>query len=201
MKKILISSLFITILSCNNRADNKPSISDDLPVPDSVSSNRPPFIQPNTNAFNNRPDINEEREKERRAILYMSIDSTYFAINAIEDIKNDLVQVSSINLSVPERNLKSKALLKMNIIQNSLARQVDSTLLVNLKKHSNELAGINKSITGDIVHLKNLSLQLNRLTAIMGRLTDVLTMCVSRGLIKPPTPISKSPEEIKETLN
>ena len=142
----------------------------------------------------------DERLK-RRMIVYMSIDSSYYALNAIEGVKNEIASNSSIDLSVSERNLKSKTIQKLNSIQNLLVRQVDSVLLVNLKTHTNELASINSSISADVAHLKNISIQLSRVAEIMGRVTNVLTFCVSRGIVKPPTPINLKPEQVKSSVN
>jgi len=134
-------------------------------------------------------------------IVYMSIDSSYYALNAIEGVKNDIASNSSIDLSVSERNLKSKTIQKLNAIQNLLIRQVDSVLLINLKTQTNELAAINSSIAADVGHLKNISQQLSKVSEIMGRVTNVLTFCISRGIVKPPTPINLKPAEVKSTVN
>jgi hypothetical protein len=131
----------------------------------------------------------------------MSIDSSYYALNAIEGIKNDIASNSSINLSVSERNLKSKTIQKLNAIQNLLIRQVDSVLLVNLKLHTNELAAINTSIAADVTHLKDISIKLSKVAEIMGRVTNVLTFCISRGIVKPPTPVNLKPEQVKSGVN
>lgn len=143
----------------------------------------------------------EGRERlEKRKLLYMGIDSTYFAINEIEKIKNEMSSQSAVSFSVAERNLKSKALLKLNLIENTLTRQVDSALLINLKIHTSQLQKINENMAADVEHLKDISEKLGRVAKIMDRITDVLALCVSKGIIKPATPVTQSPAIIKATL-
>jgi len=146
--------------------------------------------------------VNTESRKQReiRKFLYMSIDSTYFAIHEIEKIKNELSSHSAVGYSEGERNLKSKALLNLNLIENTLTRQLDSALLINLKLHTSQLQQINDKMSKDAEHLKLLSHKLEKAAIIMSRITGVLAVCVSKGIIKPPTPISKSPEIVKAAV-
>jgi hypothetical protein len=74
-------------------------------------------------------------------------------------------------------------------------------LLVNLKLHTNELAAINTSIAADVTHLKDISIKLSKVAEIMGRVTNVLTFCISRGIVKPPTPVNLKPEQVKSGVN
>lgn len=200
MKNIYYSLVALIIISCNS--DNEHTVTVTQPEYDtsgSVSSGG--YVKPggitfsgiDSSLFSNEPD---ERLK-RRMIVYMSIDSTYYAINVIEDAKKEMSANSSVGLSVSERNLKSKAILKLNAIQNCLSRQVDSVLLTNLKMHTDELASINKTISSDVAHLKNVSQSLSKVSETMGRVTNVLAFCISRGIIKPPTPVNVQPEQVK----
>ncbi len=200
MKKIYCCLAIVILLSCNNDVGTeKPNGRDQ--GSDTSFTDIPKYVNPGVKPFTGRPDNDDEENRARREIIYMSIDSAYYAIRAIEEIKNELGGASTVNLTVPERNLKSKAILKMNIIQNALARRIDSALLANLKIHTSELNVINNSISADVTHLRNMSQQLNKVSAIMSRLTDVLSLCISKGLVKPPTPVNVNPEVLKGTVN
>jgi len=203
MKKLYYSVAVLIIFSCNN--DNENSVRVTKPEYDTSGSANVKYVKPGGSVFSGIDSSLFSKETDerlkRRMIVYMSIDSTYYAINAIEEVKNEMAANSSVSLSVSERNLKSKAILKLNAIQNCLSRQVDSVLLTNLKMHTDELASINSSISGDVAHLKNVSQLLSKVSAIMGRVTNVLTFCISRGVIKPPTPINKQPDQVKSSVN
>jgi uncharacterized membrane protein YdfJ with MMPL/SSD domain len=205
MKKLIYLFICVILVACNNaKDDSKISVSDREYTADSMSGGDQRFRQEDNKPFTGTDKSKEEEEKEEsrriRELIYMSIDSTYFAIHAIEDVKNEISSESSVQLSVAERNLKSRALMKLNIIQNSLARQVDSTLLINLKNHTRELAGINSDIASNVARLKDISARLDKVTSIMSRLTNVLTFCLSKGLVKPPTPVNGSPGQVKATV-
>lgn len=206
MKKIYCYFFTVILLSCNN-SDRESSVTvSDKEYPDDTSSGYYPkrFTQPGNDkayGFDSAMFANGKDESViRRQVMYMGIDSTYYAINEIENIKNEIADESAVALSVLERNIKSKAILKLNIIQNSLARQVDSALLVNLKQHTKELAGINNTIMANVGHLKDISIQVNKAAGIMNRLTGVLAFCISKGFIKPPTPIKSNATQIKAAV-
>lgn len=205
MKKILYTVSVLVVLSCNNDNKSSVTVTDKEYDRDSSGSKNVVIVNPANKPFAGIDSslFSKERDErsKRRMIVYMSIDSSYFALNAIEGIKNEIASSSSIDLSVSERNLKSKTIQKLNSIQNLLIRQVDSVLLINLKTHTNELALINNSIAADVAHLKNISIQLSKVAEIMGRVTNVLTFCISRGIVKPPTPINLKPDEVKLKVN
>ena len=205
MKKILYTLVGLVALACND--DNESSVTvKEKEYDRDTSASKPVVINnPVTQTFSGIDStlFSKERDEriKRRMIVYMSIDSSYFALNAIEGIKNEIASNSSIDLSVSERNVKSKTIQKLNAIQNCLIRQVDSVLLINLKTHTNELAAINSSIAADVGHLKNISQQLSKVSEIMGRVTNVLAFCISKGIVKPPTPVNLKPAEVKSAVN
>ncbi len=196
MNKFPIILLVLIFFSCKNNKD-KIDISESFTTDTSanVYTEKPDF---NTVPFGSGlfDEEKEEREK-RRTLLFISIDSTYSAIRQIETIKREMTNQSAINLSMVERNLKSKALLKLNLLENELARQVDSSLLLNLKLHTNQLNQINQQISLKSDHLQELSEKLARAGAIMSRVTDVLGACISKGIIKPATPPALTPAAVK----
>lgn len=205
MKKIFYSIAVLIMFSCNDDNESTVTIKDQEYDRDTLSSGKVVITNPATRPFSGIDSTLFSRERDervkRRMIVYMSIDSSYYALNAIEGVKNEIASNSSVGLSVSERNLKSKTIQKLNAIQNLLIRQVDSVLLINLKTHTNDLAAINNSIAADVGHLKNISLQLSKVSEIMGRLTNVLAFCISKGIVKPPTPINSKPDEVKTSVN
>lgn len=205
MRKILFSLAALALLSCNDDNDSSVTVTREEYDRDSSASNTVVVNSPGSKPFSGIDSTLFSRERDervkRRMIVYMSIDSSYYALNSIEGIKNEIAANSSINLSVSERNLKSKTIQKLNAIQNLLIRQVDSVLLINLKTHTNELAAINNSIAADVGHLKNISQKLSRVSEIMGRVTNVLAFCISKGIVKPPTPINLKPAKVKSGVN
>ena len=205
MKKKYWFFFAVIIFSCNNAGNENSVTVTNKEYPDDTSSYSPQKItKPGGKAFSGPDssvfDNDKEENIKRREAVYMGIDSTYYAIHEIEAIKNEIADESSVSLSVSERNIKSKAILKLNIIQNSLARQVDSALLINLRLHTKELASINNSISTNAGRLKDISVQVNKAAAIMNRLTDILAFCISKGLVKPPTPIKSSPDKVKAAV-
>ena len=205
MKKTIYAIAILVLLSCNNDNKSSVTVTEKEYDRDTSGANKVVITNPVNKPFSGIDSslFSKERDErvKRRMIVYMSIDSSYYALNAIEGVKNDIASNSSIDLSVSERNLKSKTIQKLNAIQNLLIRQVDSVLLINLKTQTNELAAINSSIAADVGHLKNISQQLSKVSEIMGRVTNVLTFCISRGIVKPPTPINLKPAEVKSTVN
>jgi len=205
MRKIFYTITVLVALSCNNDNQSSVTVTEQEYDRDSSGSTNIVRVDPASKPFSGIDSSLFSRERnerlKRKMIVYMSIDSSYYALNTIEGIKNEIASNSSINLSVSERNLKSKTIQKLNAIQNCLVRQVDSVLLINLKTHTNELAAINSTISADIAHLKNISVQLSKVSEIMGRVTNVLAFCISRGIVKPPTPINLKPDEVKSAVN
>ena len=204
MKKIITVLLLITMVACNNK---KNDTADDGFTTDPNAGKEDYTIKPDagTTTFNGRDSSsftsgNDEKIK-RRALIFMGIDSTYYAINQIEDIKNELSGESAVSYSVAERNIRSKALYKLNMIENILTRRVDSALLVNLKSHTAQLDVINEKMITNTEHLQDLSEKLARATRIVDRLTTILGACISSGFIKPPTPVTSTSTDVKATVN
>ena len=205
MKKMLYAIAALLLVACNDDNESSVTITEKVYDRDTSASKTVVINNPASKPFSGIDStlFSKERDEsvKRRMIVYMSIDSSYFALNAIEGIKNEIASNSSIGLSVSERNVKSKTIQKLNAIQNCLIRQVDSVLLINLKTHTNELAAINSSIAADVGHLKIISQQLSKVSEIMGRVTNVLAFCISKGIVKPPTPINLRPQEVKTSVN
>ena len=131
----------------------------------------------------------------------MQIDSTYTAIALLDDAKADITELSPDALTKAERNTKSKAIFNINIIQNELTRSLDASILANLKSKTNQLAGITADIEKNVSHLQSVAQKLNKATACIGRLTNLLAMGISKGWLKPATPKTSMPQTIKETVN
>ncbi len=200
MKRIFILLLPVALFACNNNAEESKEKFDDMSGGDGHDTTTHVFIDPTSmNPIGMDSALRGEVLKARE-IIFIGIDSTYSAIHQIDDIKNEIGDESSVELSTSERNIKAKAINKLNLIQNVLVRQVDSAMLVNLKQHTQQLAAINNSITNNVEHLKSISAKLDKVSAIMQRLTDVLSVCISRGLVKPPTPVNSTPAQVKEEV-
>lgn len=202
MKWTLSIITILILVSCSNNASNESEGGDGFTTDtSSVHYQRPGnpdivFSRPG-NSLSSGDDPESIRKRE---LIYMGIDSTYNAIRQIEEIKKEIGSTSAIHLSSTERNFKTKAIMKLNLIENTLARQVDSALLINLKTHTRQLETINNSISENAEHLKEIAVKLDRVSLVMQRLTDVLGLCISKGLVKPPTPVSSSPAEVKSNL-
>ncbi len=144
----------------------------------------------------------EGAELSRRQLLFMSIDSSYSAINQIESIKNEMSsQSSAVKYSMQERNIRAKTLNQLNQLENMLSRQADEAVLANLKQHTERLKAINEKTEANTEQLHELSDKLVRAGLIMQNVTNVLTFCISKGVIKPATPISSTAADVKATAN
>jgi hypothetical protein len=144
---------------------------------------------------------NKGGEASRRELLFMSIDSTYSAINQIEIIKNEMNSQAITRFSMQERNMRAKALNQLNILENMLARQADQAVLTNLKQHTERLRAINEKTEANTEQLHELSDKLVRAGLIMQNVTNVLTFCVSKGVIKPATPVKATAADVKAGVN
>ncbi|MBS1511938.1 MAG: hypothetical protein JST86_13910 [Bacteroidetes bacterium] len=144
----------------------------------------------------NGPVGNEDAaaKEERRKMILMQIDSTYNAIALLDDAKNEMTSLSPDALSGAERNKKSKAIFSINLIQNELTRALDASILANLKIKTDELAGITAEMEKNVEHLQKVTEKLNKATVCIGRLTNLLAMGLSKGIIKPITPRGKQAE-------
>lgn len=182
-KNLFFPLMVVVIVSCQNNADKETAKND--VVFDTVAHN----VQPgdNAGALNKRTDTEEEVKAERRQMLMMQIDSTYNAISLLDDAKTEMTEVPAAQLSTAERNQKSKAIFNINLLQNELTRSLDASILANLKIKTNELAVICTQLEQNTVHLQKVTEKLNKATKCIGRLTDLLALGLSKGIIKPVT--------------
>lgn len=142
----------------------------------------------------------ENNEANKRALLFLSIDSTYSAISQIEEIKNEMSKQSTAGYLLQERNLRAKALNQLNILENMLARQADEAVLANLKKHTAALEAINKQTEHNVERLQSLSEKINKAGIILQNITNVLSFCMSKGVVKPATPVTATAASVKAAL-
>jgi hypothetical protein len=194
---------FLVVQSCHsgsnssndNPAERAVPATDDTAAKPSEYTN----VKPGNNAANGRPtnDANEERQK----FILMQIDSTYNAIALLDDAKDEMTATSPAELTVAERNKKSKAIFNINILQNELTRALDASILANLRVKTDELAGITAELEKNVGHLQTVTEKLNKATLCIGRLTNLLAMGLSKGYIKPLTPKGASAESVKATVN
>lgn len=206
MKKLIITVLFVSTLFACHQNKSKDIVKDDGFTTDTNFQNQPVSpvdldVKPigifDSTAFKN----NEGSGLSRRQLLFMSIDSTYSAIQQIEIIKNEMSNQSSVaKYSMQERNLRAKTLNQLNQLENMLARQADEAVLANLKQHTARLQAINNKTEANTEHLHELSDKLMRAGIIMQNITNVLTFCVSKGVIKPATPIKSTAANVKSTV-
>jgi hypothetical protein len=192
--QVLIVFLF-TLLSCNNNGEqNAKNVDDSITYTDNNNHLKPEDV----GSFNNLPKSTEETEKaERQKMILMQIDSTYTAIALLDDAKNEMTATSPAELTVAERNKKSKAIFNINILQNELTRALDASILANLRLKTDELAGITAELAKNVGHLQTVTEKLNKATLCIGRLTNLLALGLSKGFIKPLTPKGASAAAIK----
>ena len=166
MRKIIYAIAVLVLFSCNNDNKSSVTVTDKEYDRGSSGSNTAVIKNPENKPFSGIDStlFSKERDErvKRRMIVYMSIDSSYYALNAIEGIKNEIASNSSIDMSVSERNLKSKTIQKLNAIQNLLIRQVDSVLLINLKTRKNEIKGLR--IKEEPPYLRHFTAKLEQVT-------------------------------------
>jgi hypothetical protein len=185
---------------CNNAAstveERKDAVRDST---DTTSAGG--YTNPGSNASNNKAKNSFRANEERREMLLMQIDSTYAAISLLDDAKNEMTSTSPNELTVSERNKKSKAIFNINILQNELTRALDASILANLRIKTDQLAGITLEMEKNVSHLKTVTEKLNKATLCIGRLTNLLALGLSKGIIKPFTPRNSSAEAVKAGLN
>lgn len=175
-----------TITACNNNKTAAIESTDKENVPiDSSSSGTIPAPPSALNTFT-RP--NADREAEKQKMIAMQIDSTYAAITLLDEVKEDLNEESNAELSLAERNKKSKAIFNINMIQNELTRALDASILENLRTKTDELEGISKLLGNNIAHLQHVTENLNKAAKCVTKVTNFLAYCLSQGWIKPVTP-------------
>ncbi len=202
----ILAAVFITLQSCNGCNNSASTVEErkDAVRDSADTSTAGGFNQggnaSNNNARNNFPGANAAKE-ERREMLLMQIDSTYTAISLLDDAKNEMTSTSPNELTAAERNKKSKAIFSINILQNELTRALDASILANLRLKTDELAGITLEMEKNVAHLQNVTEKLNKATQCIGRLTNLLALGLSKGIIKPFTPRNSSPQAVKAALN
>jgi hypothetical protein len=194
-RRIQIFAVFLFVLqSCNNNSGEQTAKN----VDDSITYTDKNLKPEDVGSFNNLPKSNEETEKaERQKMILMQIDSTYTAIALLDDAKNEMTATSPAELTVAERNKKSKAIFNINILQNELTRALDASILANLRLKTDELAGITAELARNVGHLQTVTEKLNKATLCIGRLTNLLALGLSKGFIKPLTPKGASAQVIK----
>lgn len=199
--------LFIVVLivlqscnGCNNSSstveESKDHVSDST---DTATAGG--YTKPGSNASNNGALNGLPAKEERREMLLMQIDSTYTAISLLDDAKNEMTSTSPNELTTAERNKKSKAIFSINILQNELTRALDASILANLRLKTDELANITLEMQKNVSHLKTVTEKLDKATQCVGRLTNLLALGLSKGIIKPFTPRNSSAESVKAALD
>jgi hypothetical protein len=190
---------YIVMQSCDSSDKTKSTTSKNGdPVNDTINYT----IKPTDNGPLNKFTPADEAEKaERQKMILMQIDSTYAAISLLDDVKKEMTDLSPAELTVAERNKKSKTIFHINIIQNELTRAVDASILANLRIKTDELAGISNELEKNVSHLQTVAKKLNKATQCIGRLTNILAMGLSKGWIKPFTPKNASVTAVKSTVN
>jgi hypothetical protein len=179
-----------TIMACNNNKTAAIESTDKENIPmDSSSSetiSAPPVAPPSALNTFTRPNADKEAEKQK--MIAMQIDSTYAAITLLDEVKEELNEESNAELSLAERNKKSKAIFNINMIQNELTRALDASILENLRTKTDELEGISKQLGKNIAHLQHVTENLNKAAKCVTKVTNFLAYCLSQGWIKPVTP-------------
>lgn len=202
-KKCLLLITFVAYLGCKNSNDTKKKEGDGFTTDTSSQVYMPPFSSaPGTfNGFDTTLLSGEKIDLAvQRQWLLISIDSTYSAIHQIEIIKNEMMLQPVSKLTMQERNLRAKALNQLNLLENALARQTDEIMIANLKQYTKKLEQINERTEHNTERLHDLSDKLVKSGLIMERVTGILAFCVSKGIIKPPTPKNLTPQNVKATL-
>lgn len=188
---LVYAMLFFLLQSCNNKKstvsyyDNRNKTGDSILKIDTGNTIESPF---DGGAINKYPGSKDNEKDERQRIINMQIDSTYAAINLLDDLKQEINAETETALTMTERNKKSKAIFNINIIQNELTRVLDASILANLQARTNELTGITRDLEKDVTHLQHVTNNLKKATQTITRLIDLLTYGLTRGWIKPLTP-------------
>ena len=198
------SVLLFIVQACNNNStvsyeDNSNKSGDSILNIDTGSTVISPFDGGSINKYPGAANESEKEEKQR--IINMQIDSTYAALNILNDLKQQINSETEKNLTMAERNKKSKAIFNINIIQNELTRALDASILANLQIHTNELAGITAELEKNVTHLQHVTDNLKKATQTISWLIDILAYGLTRGWIKPLTPKTAAPSQIKASVN
>ena len=205
MKNIFLPfMLLLLVISCKGKNDNATN-QDDGFTTDTAHTGYVPQPGSTLPTFNGLDTSFLAEAKDnmasRRQLLFMSIDSTYAAIHQIEGIKKEMNDLSVTQYSMQARNLRAKALNQLNLLENALTRQADAVLLANLKQYTSKLDEINKQTEANTENLHEMSDKLMRVGVIMQNVTNVLPLCLSKGIIKPATPKTATALEVKSATN
>lgn len=198
LQPLIFTAFVFAVQSCNSNKDNAVQEK----VDDTTNYANKTTVRPEDVAsFNGLPTTADEAEKAgRQKMILLQIDSTYTAIALLDDAKDEMTATSPAELTVSERNKKSKAIFNINILQNELTRALDASILANLRIKTDELAGITAELEKNVGHLQSVTEKLNKATLCIGRLTNLLALGLSKGFIKPLTPRNSSPEAVKATV-
>ncbi|WP_462248726.1 hypothetical protein [Ferruginibacter sp.] len=190
---------YLVMQSCDSSDKSKSTTSnDEHAANDTINYTINPAEKVPLNKFT---PADEVEKAERQKMILMQIDSTYAAIGLLDEVKKEMTDLSPAELTVAERNKKSKTIFHINIIQNELTRAVDASILANLRIKTDELAGISNELEKNVSHLQTVAQKLNKATQCIGRLTNILAMGLSKGWIKPFTPKNASVTTVKSTVN
>lgn len=192
--KLFFAMLCFTNFGCSDAAE-KPE-----PSSETVAPRDPNYISETTEPFTGLHSGAEDDDERKRALLYAGIDSSYVAISKLDEIKNEINAEPAVGYSAQERNVRAKSILQLNMLSNMLARRVDSSMLVNLKEHTQQLQGINDGITKNLEHLQLLTERLKRAATILERVTNILAGCVSAGMVRPAIPAGVPAAQVKAGL-
>lgn len=181
----------ILLQSCNN---SNTAVTSETAVDDTINYTNHSDSKGSFNSLNTGADA------ERKQMIMTQIDSTYAAIALLDETKQDLTDISATEITVAERNKKSKLLFNINIIQNELIRELDGAIVNNLKTQTKTLSDITLELEKNTTHLNTITQKLNKLTQTVSRLTNLLAAGLSKGFIKPATPKSVTAETVKATV-
>jgi hypothetical protein len=188
-KSVIVSGILLQSCNNSNTAATTETAADDTINYTNYSGGK--------GSFNN---LNTATDAERKQMIMTQIDSTYAAIALLDETKQDLTDMSATEITVAERNKKSKLLFNINIIQNELIRELDGAIVNNLKVQTRRLSDITLELDKNATHLNTITQKLNKLTQTVSRLTNLLAAGLSKGFIKPATPKSVTAETVKATV-
>jgi hypothetical protein len=200
------SAIFLSVVlfACTNQAD-KPNAETEAPAKTSAvadTSHTTTYTAPENKAAGAyKPLVDDADKAERRKLIITQIDSTYAAIALLDDAKTEMTELAPAELTAAERNKKSKAIFNINIIQNELTRALDASILANVKTRTSQLAGITAELEKNVSHLQSVAQKLNKATQCIGRLTDIMTIAITKGWFKPPTPKGSTATVVKAGVN
>lgn len=182
------------VQSCNNSSDQ--AITANAPD-DTINYRKKESADA---AIKSLPAAGNAASAERRQMIQMQIDSTYNALLLLDTAKQQLTDIAPAEMSMAERNKRSKIIFNINLLQNELIREMDAAILSNLKSRTSELNNITIDLEKNAAHLTTMVQQLNKVTLCISRLTNILAEGLSRGFIKPLTPKGIPAETVKATI-